>query len=73
MVGDNDQRSKRFCSITELVCSAQVSRQKYVKTRVIWLRVIEGPNARDQMAFYAFHLFLVEVQTNAGYIHATHA
>ena len=37
-----------------------------VKTRVIRLRVIQGPNARDQSAF---HTFLVEVQTNAGYIH----
>jgi len=38
-----------------------------VKTRVIRLRVFEGPNARDQIArFYAFHSFLVEVQTKAG-------
>ena len=44
-----------------------------VKTRVIKLRGKEGPNARDQIAFYAFHSFLVEVQTNAGYIHAVHA
>ena len=29
-----------------------------VKTRVIRLRVIEGPNARDQSAFCAFHAFL---------------
>jgi len=35
-------------------------------TRVIRLRVIEGPNVRDQDVFYAFHTFLVEVQTNAG-------
>ena len=44
-----------------------------VKTRVIRLRVMESPNARDQIAFCAFHSFLVEVQTNAGSIHATHA
>ena len=31
-------------------------------------RVSEGPNACDQIAFCAFHLFLVEVQTNAGYM-----
>ena len=37
------------------------------KTRGIRLR-----NVRDQIAFCAFHSFLVEVQTNAGYIHATH-
>ena len=34
---------------------------------------MEGPNTRDQIAFCAFHSFLVKVQTNAGYIHATHA
>ena len=44
-----------------------------VKTRVIRLRVLEGPNARDQIAFFAFHSLLVEIQTNAGYIHATRA
>ena len=31
-----------------------------------WL-VKEDPNARDQVAFYAFLLFFVEVQSNAGY------
>ena len=44
-----------------------------VKTRVIKLRGVEGRDARDQTAFCVFHSFLVEVQTNAGYIHATHA
>ena len=44
-----------------------------VKTRVISLQVIESPKARDQSAFFAFYAFLVEVQTNAGYIYATHA
>ena len=34
---------------------------------MIKLRVKEGPNARDQIAFYAHHSSLVEVQTNAGY------
>ena len=34
---------------------------------MIKLRVNEGRNARDQIAFYAHHSFLVEVQTNAGY------
>ena len=37
------------------------------------IRVIVGSNACDQIALCAFHTFLVEVQTNAGYIHATHA
>ena len=35
--------------------------------------MVEGLNARDQIAFGEFHSFLEEVQTNAGYIHATHA
>ena len=39
-----------------------------VKTSVIRLWVTEGPNAYDQIAFNAFNSFLVEVQTNAGYI-----
>ena len=30
-------------------------------------QVIEGQNERDQIAFYAFHSLLVEVQTNASY------
>ena len=33
---------------------------------VIRLRVIEGPNALDQIYFYVFQSFLMEVQTNAG-------
>ena len=44
-----------------------------VKTRVIRLRGVVCQNARDQTVFCTFHLFLVEVQTNAGYVHATHA
>ena len=47
--------------------------RQMVKTRLIRLRVIEGPSARDQSALCAFHSFLVEVQMTAGYIHATHA
>jgi len=31
-----------------------------------------GPFACDHSAICAFHTFLVEVQTNAGYIHAMH-
>ena len=34
---------------------------------MINLPVKEGPNARDQIAFYAHHSFLVEVPSNAGY------
>lgn len=33
-----------------------------VKTRVIKLKVIEGPNAHDQITCDTFHSFLVEVQ-----------
>ena len=54
-------------------CALRTFLWQMVKTRVIRLRVIEGPNARDQSAFYAFLTFLVEFQRNAGYIHATHA
>ena len=36
-------------------------------------QVIEGPNALHQITFYAFHAFLKEVQTNAGYIRMWHA
>ena len=43
-----------------------------VKTQVIRLPVIEGPNVRDQSVFCAFHTFLVEVQRNANYTHAMH-
>ena len=68
--GDNDQRSKRFGS-NDVLC-ASFTRQT-VKTRMIRLQVIEGPDALDQIAFCAFHSFLVEVQTHAGYMHATHA
>ena len=41
-----------------------------VKRCLITLRVkhVGSPNACDQSAFCAFHTFLVEIQTNAGYI-----
>ena len=42
-----------------------------VKTRLNRLLVIAGPNARNEIAFYVLHSFLVEVQTNASFIHAT--
>ena len=32
---------------------------------MIRLRVIEGPNTRDQIVLCAFHSFLVEVQMNS--------
>ena len=36
---------------------------------MIRLRVTEGPNTPDKIAFCASHSFLVKIQTNAGYIH----
>ena len=36
------------------------------------LHVTDRRNARDQTAFYAFRSFLVEIQTNAGYIRPAH-
>ena len=45
---NNNRRSKRFCSIAVLYANFAL---KMIKTRVIRLRVFEGPNARDQIAF----------------------
>ena len=53
--GDNDRRSKRFCYNAALCASFT---WQMVKTCVIRWRMIEGPNAHDQIAFYAFHSFL---------------
>ena len=69
-MGDNDRRSKRFCSIAVFCVSFT---WQMVKTRVIKLRGAEGRDAREQIAFCPFHSFLVEVQTNAGHIYATYA
>ena len=69
-VGNNNRRSKRFCS-SAVLCVSFV--WQMIKTRVIRLPVIEGRNTLDRSAFCAFHTFLVEVRSNAGYIHATHA
>ena len=61
MWGANDRRSKHFCS-NAVFCVGFT--WQIVKTRVIRLRDVEGRNMRDQIAFYAFHFFLVEVQAN---------
>ena len=45
---NSNRRSKRFCSIAVLYANFTL---KMIKTRVIRLRVFEGPNARDQIAF----------------------
>ena len=34
--------------------------------------LLKGSYACDQIAFYVFHSFLVEVQMNAGYISEPH-
>ena len=39
-----------------------------VKMHMIILQFKEQTKAHDQIAFYTFHSFLMEVQTNAGYI-----
>ena len=67
--GRQRSKVKTLCSNAVLCVSFT---WQMVKTSVIRLQVIEGPNARD-LAFCVFHSFLVEVQTNAGYTHATHA
>ena len=59
---------------TTIECQMRKFRVTYmiVKTPVIRLRVIEGPNARDQIAFCAFHSTSWKSKMiNAGYIHAT--
>ena len=43
-----------------------------VNTRIRF-REKEDPNASDIIAFCEFHSFLVQVQTNAGYMHTMHA
>ena len=53
--GENDRRSKRFCYNAALCASFT---WQMVKTCVIRWRMIEDPNARDQIAFYAFRSLL---------------
>ena len=53
------------------VLSASFTWQK-AKTRMIRIKMIEGSNACDQIAFHAFRLFLVEVETNTGYVYIKH-
>ena len=52
---NNNRRSKRFCSIAVLYANFTL---KMIKTRVIRLRVFEGPNARDQIAFEWMMIFV---------------
>ena len=53
------------------VLSASFTLQK-AKTRMIRIKMIEGTNACDQIAFHALRSFLVKVETNTGYIHMKH-
>ena len=53
--GDNDRKSKRFCS-NAVLCESFT--WQIVKTLVFRLQGEEGPKARDQTAFCAFHSFL---------------
>ena len=55
--GDNDRRSKRFCSSAVLWVSFT---WQMVKTRVISVQAIESPNTRNQITFCAFPSFLVK-------------
>ena len=48
----------------------RVSRSFCNPSPLLKFQVIEGPNARNPIAFNAFHSFLEEVQTNAGYMPA---
>ena len=65
----NNQRPKCFC-FSAVLCVGFT--WQMVKTRVTRLLGVEGRKAQDQIVFCAFRSFLVEVQTNAGYIHAMH-
>ena len=65
-MGNNDWRSKRFFSNAVIyVADGQNTHDQ--------IQGIEGPNMHDQIVLCVFHSFLVEVQANAVYIHATHA
>ena len=56
-LSDYDRRSKHFCFIAVLCISFT---WQIVETHVIRLQVTGGPNALDQIAFCAFHLFSVK-------------
>ena len=54
--GDSDEKSKRFCSNPVLFVGFT---WLILKTRMIRLRVVEGPNAHDLIAFCAFYSLLM--------------
>ena len=77
----NNQRFNTECGrqrskVKMLLLQCSALRKFYVtgeKRGTIRFQVMEGPNAHYQIAFCAFHAFLVEVQTNPDYIQVTHA
>ena len=69
-VGDNNRMSKRFHSQCCALCKVHVIDCQSMCDQI---SSDKGANASNQIAFCAFHSFLVEVQMNPGYIHATHA
>ena len=73
-MGGNNRRSKLLVKmLLHHHCALRKFHVTDVKTRVIRLQVIVGPDVHDQGVFCAFHTFLVVVQTNTGYMRATHA
>ena len=64
----SDRRSKRTCANT--VCASIYFHVIEGQNAITRLQEIEGTNVRAQIAFSVFHLFLVEDQTNGGYIRA---
>ena len=69
-LGSADEIDATERSGSSAVLCVSFTRYKF-KTRVFRLREVEGPNARDQIAFSAFHSLLVVVQMNAVYIQST--
>ena len=70
----SNNKRLRSAEDNDRMSNASVSRDRYysqnMSEQITSYKL--GPNAPDQMAFSAFHSFLVEVQMNAGYIHVTH-
>ena len=59
---------KRFCSNA---CKFHVTDGQNVRDQIT-SDSDRRPNTSDQIAFCVFHSFLVEVQTNGGYIFMVH-
>ena len=67
---DSDWRSKCSHSNASALCKFYMTEGQ--KKGMIRIKMIEGSNACDQIAFHALRSFLVEVETNTGYIHIKH-